>query len=130
MGTESYRNGAWELGEELTGGISQVQANCRRWEIDGSQAEQNREALQQGKIYTVPPKGILVVGTTGQLNNIEKRNTFELFRRNMINPEILTFDELYERAKYIVERRTERVRGRHVSDEPGGVSEPGDDFPF
>jgi len=99
LGNKPYRNGAWQLGEDLTGGVSQIQANCRRWEVEGSQAEQNREALQQRQIYTIQPKGVLVVGTTTQLNGIDRRNTFELFRRNVINPEILTFDELYARAK-------------------------------
>lgn len=103
LGIKTYRNGAWQLSEELTGSIAQLQANCRRWELDGSQAEQNREALQEEKIYTVQPKGILVIGNTKELNKISKRNTFELFRRNTVNPEILTFDELYERAKFIVE---------------------------
>lgn len=103
LGGDTYRNGAWQLSEELTGGITQLQANCRRWELDGSQVEQNREALQEKKIYTVQPKGILVIGNTKELNKIAKRNTFELFRRNTVNPEILTFDELYERAKFIVD---------------------------
>lgn len=103
LGKKYYRNGAWQPSEELTGGIAQLQANCRRWELDGSQVEQNREALQEEKIYTVQPKGILVIGNTKELNKIAKRNTFELFRRNTVNPEILTFDELYERAKFIVE---------------------------
>ena len=103
LGSELYRNGAWQLGEDLTGGVSQLQANCRRWEIEGSGAEQNREAFQQEKTYTVHPKGILVIGATSQLNDIAKRNTFELFRQSVTNPEILTFDELYERAKFIVE---------------------------
>lgn len=103
LGNKAYRAGAWQLGEDLVGGVSQMQANCRRWELGGSQAEQNREALLQKKIFTVQPKGILVIGITSQLDNIDKRNTFELFRRNLMNPEILTFDELYERAKFIVE---------------------------
>ena len=33
---------------------------------------------------------------------VSKRNTFELFRRNIVNPEIITLDELRERAKFIV----------------------------
>lgn len=103
LGNKPYRNGAWQLGEDLTGGVSQLQANCRCWEIEGSGAEQNREALQQEKTYTVHPKGILVIGATSQLNDIAKRNTFELFRQSVTNPEIITFDELYERAKFIVE---------------------------
>jgi Domain of unknown function (DUF4263) len=72
-GSESYRNGAWQLGEDLTGGVSQLQANCRRWEMEGAQAEQNREVLQQKKIYTVHPNGILVIGATSQLSDIAKR---------------------------------------------------------
>jgi hypothetical protein len=104
LGTEEYRNGAWELGDELVGGVSQMQANCSRWEKEGSQTEGNREALLQAQIFTVQPKGILVVGRTNQLDHHAKRTTFELFRRNTVNPEILTFDELYERARFIVER--------------------------
>jgi hypothetical protein len=113
LGSKSYRNGAWQLGEDLTGGVSQLQANCRRWEVEGSHAEQNRESLLQNKIYTVHPKGILVIGTTKQLDNIAKRNTFELFRRSITNPEILTFDEIYERAKYIVEHTGEATLVRN-----------------
>ena len=79
-----------------------MQANCSKWEKEGSQTEENREALSYRSIFTIQPKGILVIGHTEQLNQISKRNTFELFRRNTVNPEILTFDELYERAKFIV----------------------------
>ena len=34
--------------------------------------------------------------------NEEKFSSFELLRRNLTNPEVITFDELYQRAKYIV----------------------------
>lgn len=104
LGKIQYRNGAWQLSEDLTGGVSQMLANCRQWEISGAQTEENRENLIRENIFTVQPKGILVIGHTNQLGQIEKRNTFELFRRNTTNPEILTFDELYERAKFILER--------------------------
>ena len=107
LGTAEYRNGAMELHKELLGGVAQVQANCRKWEKEGSETEDNKEALLRRKIFTVQPKGILVIGHTRQLDGIAHRNTFELFRRNMINPEIITFDELFERAKFIVERTTE-----------------------
>jgi len=35
--------------------------------------------------------------------NEEKFSSFELFRQSLNSPEIITFDELYERTKYIVE---------------------------
>ena len=108
LGKNEYRNGAWELGQDLTGGVSQLQVNCRQWEIDGSRTEQNMEALRRGSISTIRPKGILVIGHTAQLGSISKRSTFELFRRNLVNPEVLTFDELYERAKFIAEQEFRR----------------------
>ena len=35
--------------------------------------------------------------------NEDKITCFELYRRNLTSPEIVTFDELLERARYIVE---------------------------
>lgn len=107
LGDEEYRNGAYELGKNLVGGVSQVQANCRKWEKEGSENEENKETFLNERIFTVLPKGILVIGHTNQLNAVSKRNTFELFRRNVVNPEIITFDELYERAKFIVDSTKE-----------------------
>jgi hypothetical protein len=130
FGTKQYRSGAWELSEELTGGVSQLQANCSKWEKEGSQTEDNREALSRQRVFTVQPKGILVIGDTNQLADISKRNTFELFRRNVVNPEILTFDELYERAKFIVDstKRDEALPDADESTEVDTLS--GDDIPF
>lgn len=130
FGTKQYRNGAWELSEELTGGVSQLQANCSKWEKEGAQTEANREALLKERTFTVQPKGILVIGHTNQLTDISKRNTFELFRRNVVNPEILTFDELYERAKFIVDstKRDEALPDTDESTEVDTLSD--DDIPF
>jgi len=96
-----YRNGAWLLGSELLGGVSQLQINCKTWQK--SAEELKNKPLIDKDIFTVKPKGILVIGNTKQFNNeIEKLTSFELFRQSISNIEIVTFDELYERAKYIV----------------------------
>ena len=96
-----YRNGAWGISKELSGAISQVQVNCAQWEISDSRTEQNREELSG--IYTISPKGIVVIGNTNELNCRDKRNSFERFRQELRLPEIITYDELFERAKYIVD---------------------------
>ena len=98
-----YRNGVPYLHYELIGAISQIQVNSKTWEIDGSNSQENREEFQTNKVFTYSPKGILVIGHSKQLDTFEKRKAFELYRSNLHNPEILTFDELFERAKYIVE---------------------------
>lgn len=35
--------------------------------------------------------------------NADQFRSFELYRRHLFSPDIVTFDELYERAKLIVE---------------------------
>lgn len=95
-----YRNGACGISKELAGAISQVQANCAQWEIEGSRSDQNRDLLDD--IYTVSPKGIVIIGSTSELDSRSKRSSFERFRRELRNPEIITYDELLERARFIV----------------------------
>jgi hypothetical protein len=95
-----YRNGAWGVSSELSGAISQIQINCAKWEISGSREDDNRDRTD--KIYTVAPRGIVVVGNTNQLSCRGRVNSFERYRNSLHNPEIITFDELYQRAKFIV----------------------------
>ena len=105
LAREKYRNKVYSLSEELTGGVSQVQSNCRTWAQDGSRQEETRETLEGAGIFTYEPKGILVIGRTGELaDDSNKRATFELFRRNLHNPEVITFDELLARARFLVSR--------------------------
>jgi len=61
------------------------------------------------EIFLVEPKSFILIGNLKEFVtnlgvNQEKYKSFEIFRKNLINPEIITFDELYERAKYIVEK--------------------------
>jgi len=99
---KKYRNGAYSASEELSGAVAQVQANCAKWEIEGSRSDENRDKM--GDIHTVQPKGLVVIGNTAELeDDREKWSSFERFRRNTLNPEIITFDELLERARFIVD---------------------------
>lgn len=100
-----YRNASYPPSVELSGGVSQLQNNCRTWEVEGSRTESNREIMTEQGINTVSPKGILVIGNLSQLEDNSKKTSFELYRRNLTNPEVITFDELLERAKFIVEHQ-------------------------
>jgi Domain of unknown function (DUF4263) len=117
--TKPYRNGACMISGELAGAISQIQANCRTWEMQGATQPQNADALRELRIFTIQPKGILVIGRTSQLTDRAKQESFELFRRNLQNPEIVTFDELLERARHLL------LNEREQFSEP-----PEDDVPF
>ena len=98
-----YRSGVPSFSPDFIGGISQAQVNSRTWDIEGSQRQTDRELLEKRRIYTIAPLAILVIGSLGQLEKAHRRQAFQLFRRNVHNPEILTFDELFERAKFIAQ---------------------------
>lgn len=57
---------------------------------------------------TIAPRQVVIVGHLSELApdgaiNVEKMTSFELFRRSQLGIEILTFDEVLERARFIVE---------------------------
>ena len=107
-----YRAHAWPASDELAGGISQTQTDCRRWEVEGSRSDQSREILDAAGILTVQPKGILVIGNLKQLDEQDKHISFQLLRRNLVIPEVITFDELYERARFIIEHNQDHSHKR------------------
>jgi hypothetical protein len=103
-GPEEVRSGAWSLSRELTDALAQTQANVDRWNKEGARTEENRDRLERDGIYTVKPKGIVVVGCLEEVREIRhKLQTFERFRKSIHDVEIITFDELHERARFIVE---------------------------
>lgn len=110
-----YRNRTHLLGGHLVGGVSQLQVNCRTWDKRAEDPE-NREALEEiGNAYTIEPKGILLIGHTEQLDSLGKRTTFELFRRSLHNPEVITFDELLARARHLLLNEEEQLESPDTS---------------
>jgi len=112
-----YRNRAFAASAELAGGVAQLQVNCRTWAEDGSKREENRD-LEDAGIYTYEPKGILVIGSTTQLDHRDRRGSFELYRRHLTSPEILTFDEVLERARFLVVAESEEPQENEVENMP------------
>jgi len=116
-GTEPIRSGAWRLSHDLTDALTQVQASVEEWAHYGSKHHKTKEVLDKKNIYTVKPKGIIVIGCLSEVKeDPDKRSTFELFRQSVHGVEIITFDELYERARFIVEHTT---NGSTDDSEPG-----------
>lgn len=106
-----YRPGVWAPSEELVGAISQVQrtiqlaertiqTSLRPTDSDGNPAKDYAHLIR--------PRSVIVCGDLEQFVtphgvNEEKYSSFELFRRHLQGPEIVTYDELLERAKLMVE---------------------------
>lgn len=89
--------------KDFYGGINQILGDTKYWELQGSKTDENRHVLDKNEIYTISPKGILVVGKMDEFKDeLHKRNMFQHFRQNYSNIEIITYDELFKRAYYIV----------------------------
>ncbi len=105
---ESTTNRArsWKMSAILFDSISQILAQKAYWEKKSVKDNFNEEG-ELIKQKTLDPKCILVIGSREQFSGNErekdmKLRTFEMFRRDSRNIQILTYDELYERAYFIV----------------------------
>lgn len=106
-----YRSGCYAPSKELAGAIAQIQGSV----VDATKAITEKlivhdyEGNPTGEqIYNYQAKAYLVIGSLGEFVtengiNEDKLRSFELLRKNITSPEIITFDELYERARFITE---------------------------
>ncbi len=107
-----YRSGCWSPSVELVGGISQAQGTVDRAlrTLQQKLEPTDADGTPTGEVlFTYQPKSFLVAGCMSEFVadsgvNADKYRSFELFRRNVQRPEIITFDELYDRARFIVEQ--------------------------
>lgn len=121
-----YRSECWAIGDEVAGGIIQVQQTIAKAVRERSPKVTLTD--EQGNptgatLFWHQPKGFLIVGNQSEFltvngPNEHKVGSFELFRRNVTSPEILTYDELLERARYIVEH-SESAKSTHQTNIPG-----------
>ena len=110
--TKPYRSGCWAPSDELAGGVSQVQGTVAL----ATESIRSKPSVTDDvgnptgeEAFNYIPKSFMVIGSLQEFVsdkgvNQERYRSFELFRRNTSSPEIITFDELYERARFIVEQ--------------------------
>lgn len=112
LAAREYRSGCWAPSNELAGAVAQVHGTVHRavdhiGERIASMADDGSEIPGQFT-YLVRPRSYLVVGHLGQLageaggDHVDKVRSFELYRRQLVEPEIITFDELLARAEWSV----------------------------
>ncbi len=107
----SYRPESWAISSELAGAISQVHKTVQKSLQNLGQRLETKDDqgnLSGEEIFIYNPKSFVIIGSLQEFDgdhgiNQDKYSSFEIFRKNQINPEIITFDELYERAKFIVD---------------------------
>jgi hypothetical protein len=111
---KAYRPGCWAVSQDLSDAVTQVQKTVFEFGKNRFRDRLKDEAGNDlpGEVYAVEPRSYLVIGNLSELGgNDDKVTCFELYRRNIRAPEILTFDELHQRAKCIVENISRSVEG-------------------
>jgi hypothetical protein len=108
---DAYRPGVFSPAVDLRGGVAQVQKTTH---IVTLKAAENHRDLVDGQgsptgevVTVVRPRGVLVVGSLAEFEeehgvNYERFASFELFRNGLHGVDVVTFDELLERARFIV----------------------------
>ncbi len=108
---ELYRGEVWSPGTELSGGVAQVQKTVHkalRVFQESFKMENDEGAEYGGLIFSIQPRAVLVVGSLTEFRTeagaIRKHvySSFELYRKSLWMPEVVTFDELYERSRALV----------------------------
>lgn len=106
-----YRSSCWGPSAELSGAVVQVQQTVRMAVRSLGDFIHDRadDGSQTGVgTFVTQPKAYLIAGNLDDLTGAgggpidDKVHSFELFRRNVTHPEIITFDELLARAEWHV----------------------------
>lgn len=111
LGPGPYRPDVWPPSGDLAGGVSQVLTTVHAAvkTIGDKLVPSHDLGDPTGEIlFNFEPRSCLVIGSLKQFQtehgiNVPKFRSFELYRRNTWRPEIITFDELLQRARFIVE---------------------------
>lgn len=104
----TIRSGVWKLSTDLMEAKSQILEQKASGQIKIEKETIHNSDGKEIKQKSYDSKVILIIGNWGQVKDDvdlvkqTKIKTFELFRRDSRNIEIITYDELYDRAKYIV----------------------------
>lgn len=104
---KQYRGGIYNISDELSGAILQVLSY--------------RESLSRDRVAllghgsldadTFDPKCLVIIGhAKRELTDTEKRRSFELFRAQLPDVEVITYDEMFERTRSLVNLLEGRVK--------------------
>jgi len=108
---DAYREESWQVSDAVSGGIAQlnrtIQISLKNISTK-TEIKDEQDNLTGEEIYMYKPKAFLIIGNLREFFHNDRVNetkfsSFELFRRELKNIEIITYDELFNRAKFIIE---------------------------
>ncbi|WP_163562445.1 Shedu immune nuclease family protein [Janibacter melonis] len=105
---DSYRAGCWVPSREVSGGVAQAHITAERARDDLGTwlTARDDDGFDTGEaVYAGVPRSYVVVGRLSSLMrgdqlHRDKVRSFELYRRHLSYPEVLTYDEVLARARW------------------------------
>lgn len=113
FGREQNRSNAWRLSNDIIDAVSQILEQKSSGQIKMETQSLHNDDGERIEQKSYDSKVILIIGHWNQIDGCSdkekeiKKKTFELFRRDSRNIEIITYDELYDRAKFIIEHSSD-----------------------
>lgn len=102
-----YRNSVYNVSADLAGAIQQVLV-YRQSLVN----ERDRLLEEHPDLESFSPRCVVLIGhARKELNDKAKRQAFELFRQQMSDVEVITYDEMFERTRRLVRILEEGVDG-------------------
>lgn len=138
---KTARANTWSFSQDFIDGISQCLGQKFDWDKNHKNKDLTDGSKKDPKIFdqnihrTVDPKCVFLIGCKhhempedkNTQDTYTKRDTFQRYRRNSRNIEMLTFDELYERAYFTVyNQKPDMTTLAIVDDETYEVNDFGD----
>ncbi|WP_022923619.1 Shedu immune nuclease family protein [Serinicoccus marinus] len=121
-----YRPGCWRPSAELSGALVQVQQTVHlavQTLSDYLPDHDAEGAMLPSGTFLLRPRSFVIAGSMKQLLGSsggpipDKVRSFELFRRNLQEPEVITFDELLARAEWHVQVAEELSNADEVDED-------------
>lgn len=100
---EKYRNRIYNVHKELSGATQQVRQNVYQLSQDYPSLRALMDNPQDPEFNNFSPKKLLIIGSSTSLTDEEQRKSFELYRQNLRDVDIITFDELVGRVEMLLE---------------------------
>jgi hypothetical protein len=110
MAKQEYRGGCYAPSAQLSGAVAQIQGTVSyaSESLFGRHRVIGENGFPSGEeVFNFSPRSFVVVGSLGEFRNEhgvseDRLRSFELYRSHLHQPEIFTFDEIFERARHIV----------------------------
>ncbi|HZN51684.1 MAG TPA: Shedu immune nuclease family protein, partial [Methylomirabilota bacterium] len=99
LAVRPYRGGVYTTSEDLSGAVMQV----LNYRFSLQNEFKSLTAGLPGRLDAFEPRCVVIVGKTQEIRNDDiKRRSFELFRGHSQGVVVITFDELFEKTRRLI----------------------------